>query len=44
MLQYPQTLAKVRKEVLEVIGTEANITRAQIQRMPYLQHVLKESK
>jgi len=43
-VRYPEALKKLRIEVNSVLGQEINITRAHIQRLPYLQNVLKESK
>ena len=36
-------LKKLRGEIGSVLGQDKDITRAYIQRMPYLQHVIKES-
>lgn len=44
LVRYPHVLKKLRVEVESVLGQDTNVTRAYIQRMPYLQHVIKESK
>lgn len=42
-MRYPEVLEKLRKEVESVLGQDKDVTRAYIQRMPYLQNILKES-
>ena len=37
-------MKKLRSEIECVVGEDKDITRAYIQRMPYLQNVIKESK
>ena len=44
LVRYPHVLKKLRAEVESVLGQDKDVTRAYIQRMPYLQHVIKESK
>ena len=43
-MRYPDVLTKLRREVDDVLGDEQSVTRAHIQRMPYLHNVLKESR
>ncbi|KAH8590372.1 cytochrome P450 [Bisporella sp. PMI_857] len=42
LVQYPEALNKLRKEITEVLGKEKNVSRAHIRAMPYLDCVLKE--
>ena len=44
LLRHPIVFEKLRGEVTSVLGDDKDITRAHIQRMPYLHIVLKESK
>lgn len=44
LLQNPHVFEILRREVNTVAGHDKAITRAHIQRMPYLQSILKESK
>jgi cytochrome P450 len=41
-VRYPEVLAKLRKEVEEVLGDEQSVTRSHIRSMHYLDCVLKE--
>jgi cytochrome P450 len=41
-VRYPEVLAKLRKEVDEVLGDEQSVTRSHIRSMHYLDCVLKE--
>ncbi|KAF6231018.1 hypothetical protein HO173_010718 [Letharia columbiana] len=43
LVRHPHVLKKLRGEIESVLGQDNNITRAYIQRMPYLQHVIKET-
>ncbi|KAL2049643.1 hypothetical protein ABVK25_010103 [Lepraria finkii] len=43
LVRYPNVLKKLRSEVESVLGQDKDVTRAYIQRMPYLQMVLKET-
>ncbi len=44
LVRYPDVLKKLRSEIDSVLGQDKDVTRAYIQRMPYLQNILKESK
>ncbi|KAL2037979.1 hypothetical protein N7G274_009198 [Stereocaulon virgatum] len=43
LVRHPDVLKKLRIEVESIIGRDEDITRAYIQRMPYLQNILKET-
>ena len=43
LLRNSDVLERLRREIETVVGDEKDITRAHIQRMPYLHNVLKES-
>ena len=43
LVQNPTVLMKLREEVIAVAGNDKDVTRSHIQRMTYLQQVLKES-
>ena len=43
LLRHPATFEILRSEIDQVVGSRATITRTDIQSMPYLQNVLKES-
>ena len=42
LVQHPDVLDKLRKEITKVLGEEKNVARAHIKAMPYLDCVLKE--
>ncbi len=42
-MRHPKVLDMLRGEIDSVADRDKNITRAYIQRMPYLQNVIKES-
>ena len=44
LVRHPHVLIKLRDEIESVLGQDKEVTRAYIQRMPYLQHVIKESR
>ena len=44
LVRHPHVLKKLRGEIGSVLGQDKDVTRAYIQRMPYLHHVIKESK
>ncbi|KAL8734372.1 MAG: hypothetical protein Q9166_001570 [cf. Caloplaca sp. 2 TL-2023] len=43
LVRYPSALERLRKEIEGVLGKDKDVTRASIQRMPYLHNVLKET-
>ncbi|KAI9652536.1 MAG: hypothetical protein M1831_006727 [Alyxoria varia] len=43
LVRHPEALDKLRSEIDSVLGEDKNVTRAYLQRMPYLQNVLKET-
>ncbi|KAL9074390.1 MAG: hypothetical protein Q9157_004417 [Trypethelium eluteriae] len=43
LLRNPIVLSRLRCEIDNTVGSEKNITRAHIQRMPYLHNVIKET-
>ncbi|GIZ49188.1 hypothetical protein CKM354_001222300 [Cercospora kikuchii] len=43
LIRHPEKLQKLRAEVEEILGDDTIITRAKIQRMPYLHNVIKET-
>lgn len=43
LVRHPRVLKKLRSEIESVLGQDKDITRAYVQRMPYLQHVVKET-
>ncbi|MCJ1377635.1 hypothetical protein MMC17_000730 [Xylographa soralifera] len=43
LVRYPKVLKKLRNEMESVLGQDKDVTRAYIQRMPYLHNVIKET-
>lgn len=43
LVRHPEVLKRLRGEIKSVLGEDKDITRAYIQRMAYLQNVIKES-
>ncbi|KAL6719085.1 hypothetical protein ACLMJK_003320 [Lecanora helva] len=43
LVRHPRVLKKLRSEIGHVVGQDKDITRAYIQRMPFLQNVIKET-
>ena len=44
LVRHPKALARLRREIVSVLGDEEYPTRDQIRKMPYLTFVVKESK
>ncbi|MCJ1437308.1 hypothetical protein MMC27_006694 [Xylographa pallens] len=43
LIRHPNVLKKLRVEIKSILGQDKNVTRAYIQRMPYLHNVIKET-
>ena len=43
LLRYPKALARLRQEIKAISPDGEDLTRAQINKMTYLKHILKES-
>ena len=43
LVRHNRVLSKLRKEVQDVLGDDAHVTKAKLQNMPYLKCIMTES-
>jgi len=42
LVRHPNVMKKLREEILSTCGTDSELSRDSLRRLPYLQNVLKE--